>query len=106
MKYMPDPLTNSIFLETVDADEVDKIIKSFDTNKGTGPFSIPPKIMNLICESIANPISKIANLSFLTGVHPEKLKLSKVVAIYKSGSKMQTSDYRPISLLSNLLEIS
>ena len=55
MKYMPDPLPNSIFLEKVDADEVEKSINSFDTNKGTGPFSIPPKIMNLICESIAHP---------------------------------------------------
>ena len=105
MKYMPDPLPNSLFLENVDADEVEKLIKSFDTNKGIGPSSIPPKIMNLICKSIANTISKIANLSFLTGVHPEKLKVAKIVPIYKSGSKMQTSNYRPISLLSNLLFI-
>ena len=70
MKYMPDQLPNSIFLENVAADEVEKLIKSFDTNEGTGPSSIPTKIMNLICKSIANPISKIANLSFLTGVHP------------------------------------
>ena len=54
MKYMPDPLPNSIFLDKVDVDEVEKLIKSFDTNKGTGPFSIPPKIMNLICKSIVN----------------------------------------------------
>ena len=27
MKYMPDPLPNSIFLEKVDADEVEKLIK-------------------------------------------------------------------------------
>ena len=42
MKYMPVPLPNSLFLEKVDADEVEKLIKSFDTNKGSGPFSIPP----------------------------------------------------------------
>ena len=53
----------------------------------------------------AKPSSKIANLSFLTGVHPEKLKVAKVVPIYKGGSKMQTSNYRPISLLSNLNKI-
>ena len=95
MKYMPDPLPNSIFLEKV-ADEVEKLIQSFDTNKGTRPFSMTPKIMNLICESIAHPISKIANLSFLTAVHPERLKVTKVVPIYKSGSKMLTSNSRPI----------
>ena len=31
--------------------------------------------------------------------------MAKVVPIYKSGSKMQTSYYRPISLLSNLNKI-
>ena len=86
MKYMPEPLPNSLFLEKVYADQVEKLIKSFDKNKGTGPFSILPKIMNLICESIAMHISKIANLSFLTGVYPEKLKVAKVVTIYKCGS--------------------
>ena len=30
MKYMPDPLPNSIFLENVEADEVEKLIKRFD----------------------------------------------------------------------------
>ena len=71
---MPAPLPNSIFLEKIYPDELEKLIKSFHTNKGTGPFSIPPKIMNLICESIAPPISRISNPSFLTGVHPEKIK--------------------------------
>ena len=104
-KYMPDPLPNSLFLSEVDADEVKKLINSFDTNKATGPCSIPPKILNIICENIASPISKIANLSFLTGVHPEQLKVARVVPIFKTGSKMLTSNYRPISLLSNLNKI-
>ena len=102
---MPDPIPNSLFLTAVDTDEVINLIKTFDTGKATGPCSIPPKILHIICENIANPISKIANLSFLTGVHPECLKIAKVVLIFKSGSKMLTSNYQPISLLSNLNKI-
>jgi exonuclease III len=105
IKYMPDPVPNSLFFTAVDADEIRNLIKSFDPAKAAGPCSIPPKILNLICESISNPISKIANLSFQTGVHPERLKVAKVVPIFKSGSKMLTSNYRPISLLSNLNKI-
>ncbi len=74
-------------------------------NKATGPCSIPPKILNLICDSIAYPIAIIANLSFMTGVHPERLKTAKVIPIYKTGSKILTSNFRPISLLSNLNKI-
>ena len=51
------------------------------------------------------PIIKIANISFLTGIHPDHLKIAKVIPIFKSGSKMLTSNYRPILLLSNLNKI-
>ena len=66
---------------------------------------MPPKILNILCDSIAHPITEIANMSFLTGTHPERLKIAKVIQILKSGSKMLTSNYRPISLLSNFNKI-
>ena len=104
-KYMPPPCKHSLFLTETDAEEVKLLIKGFNVNKATGPCSIPPKILNMICDSIANPIVTIANLSFLTGVHPDRLKCAKVIPIFKSGSKMLTSNFRPISLLSNLNKI-
>ena len=59
----------------------------------------------MICDTIAYPIAKLANISFETDLHPERLKIEKVIPIFKSGSKMLTSNYRPISLLSNLNKI-
>ena len=100
---MPPP--HSMFLMETDAEEIQNIITSFDTNKGTGPCSLPPKIINLICNIIASAIAKLANISFETGVHPDRLKIAKVIPIFKSGSKMLTSNYHPISLLSNLNKI-
>jgi hypothetical protein len=105
MKYMPAHHDKSFFLHETDTIEVKTLIKSFNINKGTGPCSIPPKILNMICDSVSPPIAIIANLSFSTGVHPERLKVAKVIPIFKSGSKMLTSNFRPISLLSNLNKI-
>ena len=44
-------------------------------------------------------------MSLSTGVHPDLLKIAKTISIYKKGSKHDTSNYRPISLLSNLNKI-
>ena len=41
-------------------------------------------------------------MAITTGTHPEKLKLVNVLPIYKKGSRLLISNYRPISLLSNL----
>ena len=45
----------------------------------------------------------IYNSSILAGQYIEKLKISKTIPIFKKRSK--TSNYRPISLLSNLNKI-
>ena len=40
-----------------------------------------------------------------SGVYPDKLKIAKVIPIYKKGSKSDVSNYRPISILSCLNKI-
>ena len=47
----------------------------------------------------------IFNLSFSSGVFPSGLKIAKVIPIHKKESKLKCSNYRPISLLSNLDKI-
>ena len=65
-------------------------------NKATGPNSVPIKIMKLAKDSV------LFNLYFSSGIFPDKLKIAKV---FKKGSKLECSNYRPISLLSNLYKI-
>ena len=42
----------------------------------------------------------IINQSFITGIFPDSLKLSKVIPIHKEGATDDLNNYRPISLLS------
>ena len=41
----------------------------------------------------------------MTGVFPSVLKTAKVVPVFKKYSKLNYSNYRPISLLSNIEKI-
>ena len=70
--------------------------------KSVGPNGLPTKILKLLKNDISLKLTNIFNLSFSTGVFPAGLKIAKVIPIYKKQSILKCSNYRPISLLSNL----
>ena len=97
---------NDYFLKTsTNNEEIYKIIKSLNSNKSCGPNSIPTKVLHLLQDQISNHLATICNLSFSTGVFPAIPKTAKVIPIHKKNSKLEVSNYRPISLLSNIDKI-
>ena len=49
--------------------------------------------------SISSPLTHIFDLSVSSGVVPAKLKIPRVVPLFKIGDKSLFSNYRPISVL-------
>ena len=103
--YLNQPNQNSIFLSPVMAEEIKTLILSLKINKAEGPNSIPTKILKLIINEISQPLANIINLSLETGVFPNMLKTAAVIPVHKKSSKLLCSNYRPISLLSNISKI-
>ena len=50
-------------------------------------------------------MADLFNLFFMTGVFPSVLKTAKVIPVFKKDSKLDYSNYRPISLLSYIEKI-
>ena len=76
-------------------------------NKSPGPDNIGPKLIKEVAEILIDPLVHIFNLSLTTGVVPDKLKIAKIIPVFKKGDPQLPSNYRPISLLnvfSKLLE--
>ena len=105
-KYMPPPCPNSIdTFSPTDGEEIKSILAKFNISKSTGPSSIPSKFLHYLSEELTRPLTLIINTCFSTGTHPDKLKISKVIPIFKKGSKLIPANYRPISLLSNINKV-
>ena len=103
--FLSNRLVESFVFDDSTENEIETIISSLDKNKSSGPHSIPTNILHLLKNQICIPLNKIFNLSFATGKHPDVLKISKTIPIFKKGSRLLVSNYRPISLLSNLNKI-
>ena len=56
-------------------------------------------------KQIINQIVRPFVVSFQTGVIPDKMKIAKVVPLFKSGEKNVFTNYRPISLLPQFSKI-
>ena len=93
------PSCKSIYVEPITHDEIIKLITSLDCKKSCGPDGISPQLLKDNKYLFTNPLQYIYNLSLTSGVVPDKMKLAKVIPIYKKGAKNSAGNYRPISLL-------
>ena len=103
--FLKNRAQNSFFLSPTGKDEIALIISSLDSTKSAGPSSIPPEILKLFKNDISCQLVDIFNMSFTSRVFPSALKIAKVVPVHKKDSKLNFSNYRPISLLSSLDKI-
>ena len=79
--------------------EVLNEIKIINASTASGLDDVSPKVVKTIANYIVKPLMHIFNLSFLTGIIPNALKIARVTPVYKAFSKDNFANYRPISVL-------
>ena len=92
-------------MQPTDKEEIANLIFSLNSNKASGPNSIPYRILFLLKNKISKQLADLFNLSFMTGVFPSVLKTAKLASVFKKDSKLNSSNYLPISLLSSIEKI-
>ena len=97
--YLKDPVSNSFMISPVLTAEVLDQLRNLDETKAADSYDIPVKLIKLVQNHIAKPLTTLINLSFSTGYYPKALKYAKVIPIFKAKAKNEVSNYRPISLL-------
>ena len=99
-EYLTEPQSTSFFINPTTPKEIEEEINKFNSNKASGPCSIPAKLLKILKNILSYPLSYLCNLSFSEGTVPDLIKIARVIPVYKSSSHTDMSNYRPISLLS------
>lgn len=93
------PIKTLCRFEPTNKAEVAKIIDSLNCNVSSGCDQISVKSIKSIKYLILNELTACINKCFEEGSFPDCLKVARVTPIYKSGSKIEPGNYRPISVL-------
>ena len=103
LKYLIDegPSTAPRFeFHPVDPSTIEKEIKNLKCSKSAGYDKVSVKLVRDAAGILCKPLAAIFNSSFEMGIFPDMWKIARVTSIFKSGSKNDMGNYRPISVLS------
>ena len=105
LDYFTDTTIKSFEFQLVTEESVDRIINKLAPKNSTGEDGISVKFLKNIKQSLVPTLTKIINKMILSGIYPDKLKIAKVVPVYKKGDQYNIENYRPISLLPALSKV-
>ena len=74
-----------MFCSPVSNAELKTLIANLNDKKSPRPDNIGPKLIKTSAATIIDPLLHIFNLSFSPGLVPDKLKIAKVIPVFKKG---------------------
>ena len=92
-------------MHPTDIHEVKLVTHKLKNKKRTSCDDLSTYIIQKTIDEISVPITHIINQSLYSGLVPDKLKLSKIIPIFKSGNNKHFNNYRPISILPPISKI-
>ena len=91
---------NKMMFVPIDEAYVLNAIKQLKNGKAPGPDIVSTTLIKDAADFIWKPLAMNVNSSLKYGAFPDIWKLAKVTPIFKSGSKTDGNNYRPISVIS------
>ena len=103
--YLRIPTACTFNFEKVSHQVVSEIIDNLKPKSSCGIDGLSNKLIKFIKDSILNVLTLIINQSIENGIFPDKLKIAKVVPLYKKNENYLFENYRPISVLPCLSKV-
>ena len=98
-------LIKSFSFHNIQKEFLISVIDSLDSSKTCQKQDIPVKVIKNNSDIFSNIFFESINHCFSTSCFPDDLKHSEVIPIHKKNSKLDNSNYRPVSILLNFSKI-
>ena len=99
--------TQSMFSKPTSRLEIELLIEKLPSKNSSGHDDISNNMLKRLKTSVSLPLEIVFNKSIEEGIFPSRMKLADVVPLHKGKDPLESTNYRPISLLltiSKLLE--
>ena len=103
--YLTNKTSSAFKFKLITEEDIFKIISKLDSKNIAGYDQISSNLLKRINEYIHKPLTLIVNQSLSSGIFPNKLKITKVIPIFKKDDAHLLNNYRPISLLPTISKV-
>lgn len=95
----------TLFLTPTNKEEVASTILSLKSKSSHGWDQLSSTLLKFCWLELSHPLALLINISFSSGIFPEKLKYAVIKPLYKKGDPRLMENYRPIALVPVLSKI-
>ena len=97
---------NSFDFQQIKTSKVKKFLKEIDIKKAIGVDTIPPKMIKIGADIIAEPLTQAINCCLREGIFSDNAKIASVVPVDKGKpDKYEVLNYRPVCILNTFFKI-
>ena len=98
-QFLHQNILSSFKFDLIDEKKITHVACCLHNKSSSGKDGISLKLLKYLLPGLSKPLTLIINQSLLTGIFPDRLKIAKVIPLYKKGDDSILDNYRPISLL-------
>ena len=103
--YLKNHVAPNFKFHAVSEKMVTDTIGNLKPKPSCGVDRVSNKLLKLTSGYLAKPLTMIINQSFETGIFPNRLKLARVLPIYKKNEEFLLENYRPVSVLPSISKV-
>ena len=82
-QYLPDTVEDTLLLQPVTEEEMMQLLKNAKNNKSKDNDQFDMCLVKKIIPHIVKPLAHISNTSLMNGIFPDRMKIARVIPLFK-----------------------